>query len=322
MKITIGDNIRRLRRDRDVTQEQLAEAMNVSTTAVSKWERGETYPDITLLFPLAHYFKVSLDELMGYDGAKIEQEIQETLDEYSKLRYYGEYDRARKFICEAYGRFPNDCRVMSAYMWNIAGDYADNDPQVILEHKDELMSISFRLINECKDTKIRLDAYNMIAKIRHAEGNTEEALEIYRNRFPDFYQTTGQKIEQLFAKNTPEFKKQLTVNMIELADFATDKKVKELWFCTDKPVAERLDDLASLAESLGKIRETTGYDELCIPELNAFLGYAARCRVSGFEERYAEAKRLYEEVKTQAREIAKRIPEVAQYYKYKTRKDI
>lgn len=46
MKITIGTNIKRLRSDKGITQEQLAEAMNVTCAAVSKWERGETYPSL------------------------------------------------------------------------------------------------------------------------------------------------------------------------------------------------------------------------------------------------------------------------------------
>ena len=65
MKISIGENIKRLRKQKDITQEKLAEALNVSVVAVSKWERNESYPDITLLFHLAHYFKISVDELMG-----------------------------------------------------------------------------------------------------------------------------------------------------------------------------------------------------------------------------------------------------------------
>lgn len=65
MKMTIGANIKRLRMAKNATQEQLSTAMNVTWAAVSKWERGETYPDITLLQPLAYYFGVTLDELMG-----------------------------------------------------------------------------------------------------------------------------------------------------------------------------------------------------------------------------------------------------------------
>lgn len=70
MEMTIGANIKRLRSAKNITQEQLSVAMNVTCAAVSKWERGETYPDITLLQPLAYFFEVTLDELMGYDQKK------------------------------------------------------------------------------------------------------------------------------------------------------------------------------------------------------------------------------------------------------------
>ena len=71
MKMTIGANIKRLRIAKNITQEQLSQAMNVTCAAVSKWERSETFPDITMLQPLAYYFDVTLDELMGYNKEKI-----------------------------------------------------------------------------------------------------------------------------------------------------------------------------------------------------------------------------------------------------------
>ena len=71
MNIYIGENIKRLRMTKDITQEQLAEFLNISNVAVSKWERGETYPDISLLPVLAKYFDVTIDTLMGYDAIEI-----------------------------------------------------------------------------------------------------------------------------------------------------------------------------------------------------------------------------------------------------------
>ena len=62
MELFIGDNIKRLRRQKGITQETLADRMHVSTAAVSKWERNETFPDIAMVIPLASYFGVSTDE--------------------------------------------------------------------------------------------------------------------------------------------------------------------------------------------------------------------------------------------------------------------
>ena len=65
MNIQMGETIKRLRNQKNITQEELAVAMNVSAAAVSKWETGITLPDISLLPQLAYFFKVSIDELMN-----------------------------------------------------------------------------------------------------------------------------------------------------------------------------------------------------------------------------------------------------------------
>ncbi len=65
MKLTLGDNIRTLRRAMDMTQEQLAEQLGVSFQSVSRWENGTTYPDMELLPALARMFSVTVDALLG-----------------------------------------------------------------------------------------------------------------------------------------------------------------------------------------------------------------------------------------------------------------
>ena len=67
MEIPLGPNIRRLRVKHGMTQKELAEYLNVSMQAVSKWERGYAYPDLALLLPIACLFSVTLDELFGRD---------------------------------------------------------------------------------------------------------------------------------------------------------------------------------------------------------------------------------------------------------------
>jgi len=63
--IPLGINIRKMRLEKGMTQRQLAYRLRVSVQAVSKWERELTYPDVTLLIPIAELFCISLDDLFG-----------------------------------------------------------------------------------------------------------------------------------------------------------------------------------------------------------------------------------------------------------------
>ncbi len=66
--MSLSGNIKRLRFEKNLTQEQLATKLGVSAQAVSKWETSETYPDGALLVPLANELNVSLDELFGNES--------------------------------------------------------------------------------------------------------------------------------------------------------------------------------------------------------------------------------------------------------------
>ena len=67
MRLSIGENIKRLRRERDITQEQLAEIFNVSCQTISRWETDSSYPDIEMLPVIANFFNITVDKLMGMD---------------------------------------------------------------------------------------------------------------------------------------------------------------------------------------------------------------------------------------------------------------
>ncbi|KIC98623.1 transcriptional regulator [Lacticaseibacillus rhamnosus] len=75
MEINVGAVISAFRKQKGVTQEALADFVGVSKASVSKWETGQSYPDITLLPILAAYFDVSIDQLMAYDAQLQPSEI-------------------------------------------------------------------------------------------------------------------------------------------------------------------------------------------------------------------------------------------------------
>lgn len=75
-----GNFISELRKEKELTQKELAEKINVSDKAISRWETGKGYPDVTSLVSLSEYFDVSVNELLA--GKRLTAEdIKETADE-------------------------------------------------------------------------------------------------------------------------------------------------------------------------------------------------------------------------------------------------
>ena len=72
MRNQIPENIKKFRIAREYTQSDLATLLSVSPQAVSRWENGQAFPDITLLPTLAKYLNVTIDEIMGNEGQRIE----------------------------------------------------------------------------------------------------------------------------------------------------------------------------------------------------------------------------------------------------------
>ncbi len=81
--LQIGSIIHRERQHRQITQETLAAHCQVSKASVSKWEKGQSYPDITLLPKIAAYFDLTVDELLGYEQTHSKQQIQKLYIDYS-----------------------------------------------------------------------------------------------------------------------------------------------------------------------------------------------------------------------------------------------
>ncbi len=149
---------------------------------------------------------------------------------------------------------------MHRYMWDMVGDYADNNTQALIEHKDELLAICDKILRGCTYEWFRLDTYNMRAKILHAEGKTEEALALYREKFINWYQTRDQKSEQLFSKETPEFLYWVRKNMYELVAFAADKLSKSIFFDSDIPYEEKVRRIESYGDRIMEIYNETQED--------------------------------------------------------------
>ena len=112
MELEIGTKIKKLRRERSLTQEEMASHLGVSFQSVSKWERGEGYPDITFLPALARYFEISVDELLGMDEMKAREQYDRINQLWLENRHAGRHAENVCLMREALKNYPNDALLL------------------------------------------------------------------------------------------------------------------------------------------------------------------------------------------------------------------
>lgn len=110
----IGKIIKQARVNKKITQEQLAEAIGVTTQAVSKWETNCSYPDITLIPAIANYLDVSSDELLGIKLEERKNKINNIINKNNDLINQRFLDDSLNLITESLKIYPNDERLLNA----------------------------------------------------------------------------------------------------------------------------------------------------------------------------------------------------------------
>ena len=260
MNIYIGENIKRLRQQRGITQEKFAEYVKVSAPAVSKWERGETLPDITLILPIANFFEVSTDELLGYDKTKVGEDIKSVLEKYYKAMKKSKFSEAEETIKAAHVKYPNDFRITMRYVHLLLGVTVENyNSETVLKNAEQCIPLCERVIAECTDIGNQLGARQAMAMIYNAKGDSNKALSYFEN-CPSFYLGKEQLIEQIFPRGSEEWRKRIFPNMIELTDFAMTKIVRVIWWGMDRPIEEKMQLIDDLVESVEKFTAKAGFD--------------------------------------------------------------
>lgn len=107
------------RKEKGITQEQLAAHIGVSKASISKWETGQSYPDITFLPVLAAYFAISIDELMGYSPQMERAEIAKLYDrlasDFASLPFDAVIAECAALIKKYYASFPLLLQIVKLY---------------------------------------------------------------------------------------------------------------------------------------------------------------------------------------------------------------
>lgn len=180
------------RKELGVTQERLAQFIGVSKAAVSKWEKSQSFPDITLLPKLATYLNMSIDELLGYEPQMPRERIRETYAYFAEQFAVKDFDEVEKhieqLISEYYSCFPLILQMAQLYL-----NYykLSDNPDAVLQ---KVSNHCLRIVDHCSEPKIIQEAEILQSYIELIQGHFENVLHILGEETPIQY-----GVEQLIA---------------------------------------------------------------------------------------------------------------------------
>jgi len=188
MSLTIGQTIKRLRKERNLTQEELAEQLNVTFQAISKWENETGLPDISQIVPIATVFGVSTDVLFGTSGTSEKEEVRKILE--SAYRFNEENNKT--YSCktkDTYAELQEGLRKYPNNMWLLVNcletgmsiAFPKNDNGYDEARRQEIYQECIRMANviisypENVNIQDVLRAHMIMVMLHSAYGNIEKA---------------------------------------------------------------------------------------------------------------------------------------------------
>lgn len=189
MKLNIGETIKRLRKEREITQEEFAEVLGVSCQSVSRWENDSCYPDIELIPTIAEFFGISTDRLMGVDETKEKAAVSKYLDAFQTSISKGDIDDCIRIARNGVAEFPNNYILLNKLMYAlfVSGDDDGNIPawkENMEKYDAEITALGERIMKYCPDQNIRLEATARLAFNHRCHGRKEISKKIYETLPP------------------------------------------------------------------------------------------------------------------------------------------
>ncbi|MBO4406734.1 MAG: helix-turn-helix transcriptional regulator [Clostridia bacterium] len=178
MKMMLAENIRKFRKERSLTQEQLAETLGVTAGAVYKWESRLSVPDLELIVEMADFFDVSVDVLLGYEvkDNRLEATVKR-LQEYRRQKDRGGLAEAEK----ALKKYPHSFQVVNASAALYRAFGIDSGDKALFRRALELLEESRLLLSQNEDPQISEQTiYGRIAETYLGLGEPDKAVELWK----------------------------------------------------------------------------------------------------------------------------------------------
>lgn len=194
--IKLSENIKKYRRQKDMTQEQLASILGVSVQAVSRWENASTYPDISLLPAIASYFDVSLDELMGMEAYKDEKEIEKIYEQVKENARDGLISENVALLKDAAKRYPRNYELLSRLVHELTFEYTSDEHEK--QNLSQALDIIDRILEECTDMQICNSMIGQKIFALRRLGRMEQAIEL-AEKCPSIWDSYNYKLLNVYS---------------------------------------------------------------------------------------------------------------------------
>ncbi len=178
-EINIAKVLVNKRKEKGITQDELANYMGVSKASVSKWETGQSYPDVTFLPVLASYFNISIDELIDYQPQMIGEDIKKLYlklsSDFTSKPFDSVMDECRSAIKKYYSCFP-----LLVEMGLLMINHVEliKDPQKSASLITEAKDLFIKVKEESGDVSLTRKALYMEAYCSLAAGDPNAVLEL------------------------------------------------------------------------------------------------------------------------------------------------
>ena len=173
--MSFGKTIKKLRREREMTQEQLAEILSISPQAISRWETDMAMPDISLIAPLCNLFNITSDELLGIDHAQKQKNIKAICDEADKYSQKGYLDMARTILEDGMREYPDNIELIYHLMYLSSWQHDNTGDSQYIE---ETIKLGEYVLNKSTEEHQRHGAIQILCYAYRDTGRIDEAVKL------------------------------------------------------------------------------------------------------------------------------------------------
>ncbi len=239
----ISNTLKTLRVRKGITQEQLASHLGVTYQAVSKWERGEGYPDIIMLPAIANYFEISTDELLGVDVTKKRAAIEDVVTKANTFYHDGDLENVQRVLEEGLAKYPN--------------------AHILLL---ELVQLKYKMPYKSRDEKDAVVTSSIITLERILDESTDGIIRNFATKLLIRHYTYMNRREEAIAlaKGQADINSSSTVLLCDLTE--GEERIRHI----QNTIRLTLEELNSLFSRLGDYNTDNGYsvdEKIAIREL-------------------------------------------------------